>query len=83
MEAWIIEGRRSQAHLRWTWNGNGFELLAPIAPNKNWMVILQKSKCDDFGNKPPIPQVCCWGDNLHKNKTYPTFWDGQKCLLTN
>jgi hypothetical protein len=35
IESWTIKGRRSRAHLRWAWNGNGHELLALLVPNKN------------------------------------------------
>jgi hypothetical protein len=35
METWEVGGKRSQAHLKWAWNGSGPKLLAPIAPNKN------------------------------------------------
>jgi hypothetical protein len=35
IQPWTIKGRRSQAHLKWAWNGNGPKLLAPITPNKN------------------------------------------------
>jgi hypothetical protein len=44
---------------------------------------LQKFGCDDWDNKPLVPQVHCWGyhDNIGINKTYPTFKDGKKNLL--
>jgi len=35
MEAWIVGGKSSRAHLRWAWNRSGPKLLTPITPNKN------------------------------------------------
>ncbi len=28
METWVARGKRSQAHLKWGWNGSGPKLLA-------------------------------------------------------
>jgi hypothetical protein len=27
----------------------------------------QKIECDDWGDKPLIPQICCWHDAFHKD----------------
>jgi hypothetical protein len=80
MEVWIVASRWLWTHLRWTWNGSGPKLLTLIAPIK--------MGCKNFNamikaTNPQIPQVQCWSDNLHRDKTYPTSENGKKGLSTN
>jgi hypothetical protein len=85
MEIWIIGGKRSRTHLRWTYIGNGLELLTPIALNKNGWLSYKKLDTMIGAISPQFPKydVHYQDDNLHIDKTYPTFRDRKKNLSTN